>query len=80
MAEVTFMADHTGDGTRIAPDDMLREAAREWEGEVDKALAIGLVSVDGQYQVYWRQSGCRVSELVALLEVTKRLLLEDMGY
>ncbi len=46
----------------------------------EKLLVLALDDRDGAYAVSWRQCGMKSSQIVALLEIAKAQILEDMGY
>lgn len=77
-------ADRENDNGLVSPAEMLRDAARALDaGEETATSALVLfldAGVDGEtYDVNFRASNMRCSEMLALLEVAKRNVLTAMG-
>jgi hypothetical protein len=77
------MAKATGNGCLSTPVQALRDVIAELEsGEVkaNKAFVILLDEREGAYAVNWVQSGMHGSECIALCEVAKMTVMNEMGY
>jgi len=79
------LADATGDAKMWTPEQMLEYSLNEVRSgggreEANKALVLFLTTTDGVYDVGCNQAGMSCSEMLALLEVAKAILLKDMGY
>ena len=79
---VINMAASSKSGKRWSPEQMLDEVKKDLKiGNLgDKMLCISLDTIDGRYGVGYHQSGMKASEMLALLEVAKSLIIKDMGY
>lgn len=73
------------DAKQITPEMVLRESLKEL-GEsrafkqADKLIVIALDDTDGEYTVSWNQANMSTSQILALLEVTKTVTLQQMGF
>jgi len=82
---VIKLAETTGDAKMWTPEQMLEYSLSEVRSgggreDVNKALVLFLTTTDGVYDVGCTQAGMSCSEMLALLEVAKAVLLKDMGY
>jgi len=82
---VIKLAEATGDAKMWSPEQMLEYSLHEVQPgggreEVNKALVLFLTNTDGAYDVNYTQAGMSCSEMLALLDVAKAVLLKDMGY
>lgn len=79
MAKVTGIGVAAEDSTRITMEAMLYHSAEEYAQDFPKGVLLLLNEDDGQYQVGYRVAGLSSSEILALLEVAKVKVLQDMG-
>lgn len=84
MGKVIKMGAYTQDGTMMSPTDALEGCLKDIaSGDVDptKLLIISLDDRDGSYQTSFWQAGMSCSQMVALLEVMKHVIItEQMGF
>jgi len=81
---IISLADQTDRGDLRSPESMFLEVAADHadDGINDnkKAMAISLDTANGEYNISWYQAGMKCSEMLTMLEVTKAIILRDMGY
>ncbi|MGB2246173.1 MAG: hypothetical protein ACPH3N_00810 [Alcanivorax sediminis] len=80
MAKVTGIGVAACDARRITLQSMLLNAAEVEPGYYGKGVLIMLDDYDEKYDVGYRNAGLSGSEMLALLEVVKTMILADMGY
>ena len=81
MSNVISMADFANNATYVSPEQALESAMeRVKEAKTPKVLILLLDDATGDYNVGFRQAGMKCSEMVALLEVFKQTMLQEMGY
>ncbi len=85
MNNVKNLADVSESAMMMTPEMTLKEALNDVGksgalANAKKILIIGLDDTNGQYDTTWYQSGMRMSDCLALLEVAKTKFLSDMGY
>lgn len=74
MGKVLKMASHTDDGTKWSVEDMINHALEQHKTKhpnIKKAIVILLDDNDGSYDTAFYQSGMKMSEMTAALEVVK---------
>ena len=74
-------ADRAGDNTLISPAECMEDFAREIRnGEVvaTGALVIRVTDTGDNFDVGWRASNLKCSEMLAALELARVLVLEQM--
>ena len=85
MSKVISMADRANDARFNTPVQMLESAKTEIEsGEgflagSNAALLIGVIKVDGEFSVCYRNSKLSSSEIIAACEIIKARMLQNMG-
>lgn len=84
---VTSLAKFKCDGTLQTPEDALRDALNDVgnRGALEKGKKILILSLyegeDGNdYDMSFHQAGMKMSECLALAELSKKLFSELMGY
>jgi len=82
---VIKLVEATGDAKMWTPEQMLEYSLHEVQPgggreDVNKAIVLFLTTTDGVYDVNYTQAGMSCSEMLALLDVAKAVLLKDMGY
>jgi len=82
--KIIKLADAAGNAKMWSPEQMLEHSlneARPGGGmeEANKALVLFLTDIDEDYKVGYIQAGMSCSEILALVEVTKTILLKEMG-
>ena len=82
---IVSMGEKNNNGMMLSPGVILREAIKDIgeNGALKngkKVLVIALDDTDGQYELSWYQSGMKMSQCVALCEISKARFLEEMGY
>ena len=82
---VISMANVVGDGAFHTPEQALQEALRDIgrhgafkDGK--KLLILALDDTEGDYDISFIQAGMKMSECLALCEVSKTLFLTEMNY
>lgn len=84
MSKVTSLGVYANDGSMMKPTDALEECRKDLEsGETtaNKLIIISLDDRDGSYQTSFWQAGMSCSQMVALLEVMKHVIItEQMGF
>jgi len=83
--KIIKLVEATGDAKMWTPEQMLEYSLHEVQPggglvEVNKALVLFLTNTDGDYKVGYTQAGMSCSEMLALLEVAKAVLLKEMGH
>jgi len=82
--KLILLSEETSRGDLRSPTTMLAEALDDHvSGDMadnTKAMVLSLYNKDGEYNVSWYQAGMKCSEMLALLEVAKVKILQDMGY
>jgi len=82
--KLILLSEETSRGDLRSPADMLSEALDDHtSGEMSdntKAMVLSLDNQNGEYNVTWYQAGMKCSEMLALLEVAKTKILQEMGY
>lgn len=76
-------AEREGDNTLLSPKEMMLDAVADIDaGKIapTRAMVIVLNDQDGTYQLNWYASGARCSDMISMCEVTKALLLTQMGF
>lgn len=76
-------AKRTNDNTTITPVECCEAAAadlRSGERTADKLLILTLDTEDGHYVPGWYAANLSASEMLALLDVARALLLREMGF
>ena len=83
--KVISLAEKTESSTMWSPEDALREALKDleeggrWEGR-RKLIVLALDDEDGNYSVSYVNAGCKASEMLAILEIAKKVVEQSMGY
>jgi len=85
MENVTNLSDKTKNSKHWSAVQALEQAMHDHmtDGPMEdakKVLILSLTEIDGQYKVNFTQAGMKMSECVALTEVSKSMILEHMGY
>ncbi len=83
MSKISYISDKKCDGNLWSVKDMLRDAVNDpliIDGTFNKALIIKLDDKNDAYTVGFSQAGMSMSQCLALVEVVKTVLLEEMGY
>lgn len=82
MNNVISLADKTSDGTKWTPVDALRDMIKDIESGERHATKVLILRLDDtdEYDVGFTQAGMSMSQCLALLEVAKQVVLEQMGH
>lgn len=83
MNDVILLGKTTCNALMISPEQVLAEVQRELKENtppLKKLIVITLNEADGHYDINWRQAGMKISEIIALLELAKHTMIEEMGY
>lgn len=84
--KVINMAKITNDASFITPEMCVKECLENDIGKRGaykngkKLLIVCLDTTDGKYDVSWNQAGMCMSEVLALLDVTKSFIKKEMGF
>ncbi len=80
---ISYLADEKSDSNSWSVEQMLASALsdiQKGERAATKAIVLFLDDSDEQYNVGFNQSGFRMSEAIALIEVAKITFLREMGH
>lgn len=81
--KVTKLGSYANDGTMFSPLDTLEECRKDIKAQMvdpNKLLIISLDDRNGAYSTAFWQAGMSYSQMVALLEVMKHVIItEQMG-
>lgn len=81
MSKVINIADRTNDALMISPEQVLEQALEEVRsGTISKLMVITLDDSETNYDIGILQAGMRFNELLALTDITKNIIKEEMGY
>jgi hypothetical protein len=83
MGKIVSLAEKSGSALHWSPEEMLEKALDDVRGgqrKANKAIVVFLDDTEGRYHIGYNQSGMRLSELVALLEVVQADAIRDIGY
>lgn len=83
MSDVTPLSSRSRNSMHWDVPVMLRQLASEIEDgavEAGKAVVLTLDTTDGEYNVGFANAQMSSSEMLALLEVAKTVILNQMGY
>ncbi|MZR63842.1 hypothetical protein [Alcanivorax sp. DP30] len=80
MAKVTGIGAAAGDASRITLEAMLLNSAETEIQHYKKGFLILLDDEDDRWEIGYRNSGLKASEILAMLETAKTMILADMGY
>ena len=84
--KVINLAQKLQDGTLQTPEMCLQECLDTDIGKrgafenAKKIIIIALDDTNDEYSVSWCQAGMKMSEMLALIEITKACFKRDMGY
>lgn len=76
-------ADRENDNTLLSPKEMMLDVVADIDaGKLapTKAIVITLDDADGSYALNWHTCNARCSDMIAMAEVMKAMLLSQMGY
>lgn len=73
-----FLSDKVSDSSLWGPREVLEDAISVCH-KYKKALVVLLDDSDANYDRSWRQSGFKMSELIALCEILKSEFKSEMG-
>lgn len=76
-------AKRTNDNTTVTPAECCEDAAadlRSGERKASKLLILTLDTEDGGYVPGWYAANLSASEMLALMEVARAVLLREMGF
>jgi len=80
---VVYLGEHTNNSRYISPERTLQAMLEEWEAGEDKPehpLVVGLTTSNGQWSVDIRDTNLCGTQILALCETVKAVILRDMGY
>lgn len=79
---VTPISKNLNDASRTTVSDLLLNSQQAGDSERFNKAFLLLLEQDeeGTYEVGFRNAGMRMSEVLALLEVAKTVVLRDLGY
>lgn len=83
MSSISSIVTRNKNALSWTVEDMLQDALADVQkGDVPnkKAIVIFLNTENGAYDVSHMQAGLRHSEIIPLLEIMKKSILEKMGY
>lgn len=83
MSKISYIAAKKCDGALWSVKDMLQDAISDpqiIDGTFNKALLIKLDDKNNAYTVGFSQSEMSMSQCLALIEVVRSVILNEMGY
>lgn len=83
MSNVTYLSEKHNNALLDTPLhvlELVKERIETGQMSPTKLIVIGLDDSSGQYDIKWQQAGMTMSQLLALLEITKSIAINEMGY
>ncbi len=83
MNNITYLADIHNNGTLDTPLHVLESVKERIESGQESPTKLVVISLDdssGLYDIKWQQAGMKMSEMLALLEIAKSVVINEMGY
>ena len=84
-SNVISLIDADQDSKKWSPEDAVRDALdaivkAEMAFAGNKLLVLALDTRNGAYDISYRNAGMSASQIIALMRVVERIMIEDMGY
>ena len=79
---IISLVEKSDDANHWAPQDMLKDALKEYEEgrPHSKALLLMLDESGGKYSISYGNAGLSASQIIALMRVAETIFLREMGY